>query len=467
MKPGLLCAGVALSLVAGTATPQDLAGTVHVQPFAGPVKMVLGKVDRSTIDQWGGIGVFYQFDERFSLGVSAAYGWVYPKAPGGSHFQAYGHYKTLLIPVDLLGVYSLRPGGRTRPFVTFGLGVTDWDIRDIRGESGTFATGKSVKGDVLNATLIGGVGIDALLSDRAGLRFALRWHQLLKGDESTIGGEPPDDNRAIIEFMAGLCFYFGGYRDTDGDGIEDKYDLAPNEPEDLDGFEDADGVPDPDNDNDGILDAQDKAPNDPEDRDGFQDNDGIPDPDNDGDGIRDVSDRCSDLAEDFDGFEDNDGCPDLDNDGDGILDRDDKCPNELETVNQYQDDDGCPDEVPEQTPLGKAGEKVVFPGIQFRSGSAEIDPSSYPVLDEVVRLLKENPEIEVEIRGHTDNTGSYAFNMRLSQRRAEAVRLYLIQRGIAPHRLRAVGYGPKEPIASNDTPEGRALNRRIEFVRIR
>jgi OOP family OmpA-OmpF porin len=168
------------------------------------------------------------------------------------------------------------------------------------------------------------------------------------------------------------------YRDRDHDGVYDADDKCPDDPEDRDGFQDADGCPDPDNDNDGILDAQDKCPNDPEDKDQFQDEDGCPDLDNDkdgipdlndacpnaaedgrgkrpkdgcpstsedsdGDGINDTIDKCPDDPEDRDGFQDEDGCPDPDNDNDGIPDNFDNCPNQPEDADGFQDEDGCPD----------------------------------------------------------------------------------------------------------------------------
>jgi hypothetical protein len=131
--------------------------------------------------------------------------------------------------------------------------------------------------------------------------------------------------------------------DADGDGIPDVRDQCPFEPEDRDGFEDADGCPDPDNDGDGIPDAVDKCPDEPEDRDNWQDEDGCPDPDNDGDGIPDVLDKCPYEPEDKDGFSDEDGCPDPDNDNDGIPDDLDKCPDEPEDRDGFEDADGCPD----------------------------------------------------------------------------------------------------------------------------
>jgi len=98
-----------------------------------------------------------------------------------------------------------------------------------------------------------------------------------------------------------------------------------------------------DSDNDGIPDDKDQCPDVPEDIDGFQDADGCPDFDNDNDGIYDSQDKCPNDAEDFDGFQDEDGCPDYDNDGDGIPDKVDKCPNTPEDIDGYQDEDGCPD----------------------------------------------------------------------------------------------------------------------------
>jgi OOP family OmpA-OmpF porin len=214
-----------------------------------------------------------------------------------------------------------------------------------------------------------------------------------------------------------------------------------------------------DSDHDGVKDKDDACPDEPEDADGFEDSDGCPDLDNDGDGIPDAQDACPDLAEDVDGYEDSDGCPDLDNDLDGIPDDVDNCPNSPETFNGYQDEDGCPDERPIE-------EKFVLRGVNFESGSAALTPDSYAVLDNVVRSLQAYPEVRVEIRGHTDSQGPASFNVELSQRRAESVKQYLINSGIDPTRLVSKGVGEEEPVASNANPEGRAQNRRIEFRRL-
>jgi outer membrane protein OmpA-like peptidoglycan-associated protein len=193
-----------------------------------------------------------------------------------------------------------------------------------------------------------------------------------------------------------------------------------------------------------------------EDIDGFEDTDGCPDSDNDGDGVADVYDDCPNMAEDFDGFEDDDGCPDLDNDGDGILDSDDECPGAAETFNNFRDTDGCPDERPIEFPLAY---------INFKFGTAEISGADpIPVLEEVIRIMRENPEIRVKVTGHTDSIGSDEYNMNLSNRRADAVKQYLVDEGgIDPARLDTEGRGESEPIDTNDTEVGRARNRRIQF----
>jgi outer membrane protein OmpA-like peptidoglycan-associated protein len=249
--------------------------------------------------------------------------------------------------------------------------------------------------------------------------------------------------------------------DNDGDHIADAGDNCPDLAEDSDNFEDEDGCPDLDNDQDGIPDKDDKCPGEPEDFDGDQDTDGCPDlvKDSDNDGTPDNTDRCPLQAEDVDGFQDDDGCPDLDNDLDGIPDAVDNCPTSPETFNGYKDEDGCPDEKPIE-------EKFVLRGANFESGSAALTPDSYVIMDAVARSLEAYPEVRVEIRGHTDSQGPASFNLELSQKRAETVRQYLINAGIDPSRLVAIGVGEEEPVASNSTPDGRLQNRRIEFRRL-
>jgi large repetitive protein len=253
-------------------------------------------------------------------------------------------------------------------------------------------------------------------------------------------------------------------KDSDGDGLLDSKDACPLQPEDKDGFEDAEGCPDPDNDKDGVLDTADACRDVAEDKDGFEDADGCPDPDNDKDGVLDVNDTCPDVPEDTDGFEDADGCPDPDNDKDGLLDPDDACPEQPEDKDFFEDEDGCPEEGAPRVKL--TCEKIeIKDRVYFDTNSDRIQERSFGLLDEVATVLKTATYIKkLRVEGHTDSVGADKKNLDLSKRRAASVRKYLTEHGIEDTRLDSEGFGEQKPIADNKTNEGRAENRRVEFM---
>ncbi len=229
--------------------------------------------------------------------------------------------------------------------------------------------------------------------------------------------------------------------------------------------EEPEPIPEPepvDTDGDGYFDPDDKCPTEPEDFDEFEDADGCPDPDNDQDTVLDGDDKCINVPEDADGFEDEDGCPDPDNDKDGFLDPDDKCPNEPETVNSFEDDDGCPDQAV------KVDKKkiLILQTVLFHYDSTQIKEESFPLLDEVVKVLVENPQIlKVRIEGHTDERGSATYNRKLSGGRAKAVMDYCVEHGIEAGRLTSKGYGEDKPLVKRaKTDEDHQKNRRVEFT---
>jgi len=154
-----------------------------------------------------------------------------------------------------------------------------------------------------------------------------------------------------------------------------------------------------------------------------------------------------------------DGCPVKDTDKDGFLDPDDDCVFEPETRNGYEDDDGCPDDVP--APIKRFSGTI--DGIVFDLKKDTIKPSSRPILDEAVDVLKEFPEVRIKIVGHTDDIGTPEFNQDLSRRRAEAVKKYLVDKGIDASRIETEGRGATEPKLPNTSEENRAKNRRIDF----
>jgi large repetitive protein len=198
---------------------------------------------------------------------------------------------------------------------------------------------------------------------------------------------------------------------------------------------------------------------------GPADNQGCPLKDSDGDGLLDNADQCPQQPEDLDMFEDQDGCPDLDNDKDGIPDEKDQCRDEPETINGFKDDDGCPDK-------GKVlviirAEKIeILDKIYFDTARATIQPRSFKLLDQIAQTLRGHEEIKkIRIEGHTDSQGPDESNLKLSQKRADAVKDYLIKKGqVDPARLESVGYGETRAIAPNNTVKGREQNRRVEFV---
>ena len=182
--------------------------------------------------------------------------------------------------------------------------------------------------------------------------------------------------------------------------------------------------------------------------------------DPDGDGIPNDKDLCPNDPEDKDGFQDEDGCPDPDNDHDRIPDAKDKCPNEPETYNGYQDEDGCPDRgrvVVTDTSI------EILDMIYFHAKEDRIKPQSYPILDAVVATLKGNPGITLmEVQGHAASGEPDALG--LSDRRAGAVRAYLVGHGLDGKRLAAQGYGDSQPIDEAKTEAARAKNRRVAFL---
>ena len=290
----------------------------------------------------------------------------------------------------------------------------------------------------------------------------------------------------------GLSFMLGGrgearVRDKDGDGVPDDVDECKDTP--AGDRVDARGCTVKDSDGDGVLDDADRCADTPA---GEQvDASGCPLPkDADGDGVADDADRCADTPageqvdgsgcsagqRDSDGDGVNDaadacadtpageqvdekGCPlPKDGDGDGVTDDKDRCPSTPSGV--QVDAEGC------QVLFEEARKTLILEGVNFETGKSTLTPESQTILNSVAEALVSNEEVRVQVSGHTDNTGGRALNQRLSRARAEAVRQYLIERGVAADRLTAVGLGPDKPIATNRTAEGRAQNRRVELTRL-
>jgi OmpA-OmpF porin, OOP family len=251
-----------------------------------------------------------------------------------------------------------------------------------------------------------------------------------------------------------------GAEDTDDDGIVDPADACPTERGVRSEDPKKNGCP-PDTDGDGILDVEDACPKVPGVASEDPKKNGCP-PDTDGDGILDTEDACpKDPGVKSEDPKKN-GCP-LDADGDGIPDAKDACPKEPGAADPDPTKNGCP-----HVTVTK-GEIVINRQVQFHFGQSNlaqtVDPVSDDLLAEVRDAMVKHPEIElIEVQGHTDNVGPEEYNQTLSEARAEAVRAWLVTRGIPKERLVAKGYGSKTPVASNDSDQGRQENRRVQFI---
>ena len=234
--------------------------------------------------------------------------------------------------------------------------------------------------------------------------------------------------------------------DPDRDGLIGKYDRCPTEY----GPPENQGCPDVDTDKDGIVDRLDQCPNEP----GPKENNGCPDKDRDGDGLLDRLDSCPDQP----GPLENNGCPLLDTDKDGIPDKDDKCPYEPGP----KETNGCPP--PRKFIKVEEGEIKLLQQILFATNKWDIKPASFPLLDEVVSVLKSRTTMTVDIQGHTDERGKRPWNIQLSKNRAEAVRKYLVDHGVPGERMKSDGFGPDKPLCTEKTAACYDKNRRTQFL---
>ena len=230
--------------------------------------------------------------------------------------------------------------------------------------------------------------------------------------------------------------------DNDGDGLYDEIDSCPTEA----GTEANKGCPD--RDGDGLVDNMDNCP----DVAGIEKYQGCPIPDSDGDGINDEEDKCPNVA----GVAKYQGCPIPDSDGDGVNDEEDNCP----TVAGIAENKGCPAISKEIINKVELAAKNVF----FATGSSTLLKKSYTSLNDVAEVMKQDSALHLQIDGYTDSQGDDAKNQILSEKRANAVKSYLVSKGIAEIRLSATGFGEQNPVADNNTVAGRAQNRRTEMT---
>lgn len=302
-------------------------------------------------------------------------------------------------------------------------------------------------------TISGGVGVNIYLDENFAINVSASYRDVAE-----------NDTNSHLQHIIGLSYNFG-VGDADKDGTPDDKDVCPDIPglKEFDGCPDSDGdgIPDntdkcpeeagteallgcPDSDGDGVADSDDACPN----KAGSAAMNGCPD--SDGDGVADNIDRCPEEAGDLQ----NEGCPWGDRDGDGVPDKDDLCPDEKGP----EANKGCP---------VQPAALVEFIGnnknnLLFSANSSKLTESNISILEKLKELLTQYPNTNIVVEGHTSSDGSKAFNQDLSERRAMAVKEYLISVGINSKRIETVGYGETQPIGDNNTREGRINNRRVK-----
>lgn len=383
--------------------------------------------------------------------------------------------------------YIFKEDAAISPFLVAGIGGTYIDSKQYT----EIASGKITDGE-FKGNVAAGAGILFQFNDRIGLEVANTINAPMYDawDGANTGG-----NDLYLQHSAGLIFNLRKPADTDNDGVADKKDKCADTPvaaktdsrgcpvdTDQDGVADyldkcpamagvisLQGCPDkdkdnvsdqddkcpevpgttrfagcPDSDNDGIEDAKDKCPN----QAGLDIFEGCADTDSDG--VQDSQDKCPDTEK---GIKvDETGCP-ADSDGDGVTDALDKCPASAgDAANS-----GCP-VVKEEV---KKRLNFAMRGISFETGKATLKASSSPMLNEVVSILQEYPDYNLKMGGHTDSNGTDATNLTLSQARVDAVKTYLVSKGVDNNRIEATGYGEAQPVANNNKASGRAQNRRV------
>jgi outer membrane protein OmpA-like peptidoglycan-associated protein len=347
-----------------------------------------------------------------------------------------------LVKYDLNNLFGNT--GWFDPYVSLGGGYQNIDHESPSGD----ANGRS------DAMLISNIGFNTWFNDKLGLNF-----------QTGYGHHFNQTGYDTFRHSLGLVIRFGG-KDTDGDGVYDKKDTCPEvvglvefngcPDADGDGIKDSDDAcPDiaglaamngcPDADGDGIADKDDMCPNSK----GTKANKGCPD--TDGDGLVDKDDKCASVA----GPAANTGCPWPDTDGDGVLDKDDKCP----SVAGFASEEGCPEVISSEAEVLL---DVFATSILFNTGVASFKSGMTKELDGMLAIMNQFPSAKFAISGFTDSIGSASSNLKLSDKRANAVRDYLVKNGISASRLTAKGFGEKNPVASNMYKAGRTKNRRVE-----
>ncbi len=479
---------LASNLIATAVWAQDWDDALGIGLRGGVTQYQGNDFSSKKIRPWGAAFGESYLTNQFSLEMAFNLGRIAGET-GNTNFRS------TLTGLSLLGRLGLLPTESFRPYLAGGLEYLGVDPQDQNQLSAH------------NRAFVGfpfGGGVSLGISENTALDFRGLYHYTLR--DRLDGAEAGRDD-AFLSGTVGLTKLFRANKDRDGDGLLDKDEKARGTNRKLadtdgDGLNDGEEVltynTDPlkaDTDGDGLSDSDEvkKHKTSPlkadSDGDGLNDGEELnrlrTDPvkaDTDGDGLDDGAEVKTTNTEALKADTDGDNL----NDGEEVnryktnplkTDTDNGSVNDGVEVARNSNPNDVSDDVPPKQEMIKpretqalkieVGKNIVLDGVVFKTSSAVISAPSQEILTRAFNALNDNPEIEVEIQGHTDNQGSAAANMKLSQSRAEAVKAWLVKKGIAAQRMTTKGFGPDKPIASNATPEGRQQNRRIEFARLK
>ena len=374
-----------------------------------------------------------------------SYGYLTGSGPSGADRTDVDKFKTTSVQAGAGVEYLLGVSETVYPYAFIGGAFQYFEPKDEDGNKLLRNSQNAYSNNAWNA--IGEIGFRFLVSRSVSLNIGANVNYFPNDNlDDVVAGSEKD---IFFTGFGGLTVYFGGVNDEDKDGVRDEEDRCPNTPMGIkvDEF----GCP-TDADGDRVPDYLDKCPDTPN---GMPvDKNGCP-LDTDEDGVPDYLDLCKDTPVGV--AVDKRGCP-FDEDEDGVPDYKDKCPGT--PIGSEVNASGCiPEvnkkEIPEKTSITVSG------NVLFEVGKSNLLPGAMSGLNEVVDIMKKNPRTRWVVAGHTDNTGSYELNKRLSFQRANSVADYLVQNGISRSRLEIVGFGPDQPVADNSTASGRAMNRRV------
>jgi OOP family OmpA-OmpF porin len=451
-----------LNVLNAQTNDQKLSVGLHtgVVNYNGELNRIWLNTDKAYRAQFG-ISAAYSLNSYFNLAFEASKGSI------GYHVPAMGGFRADLTQGNLQLRFRLNNGRmfkedcRFQPYVLGGFGFAMFKAQD--DDSAKYV----VEGTDFTKNL--GLGFTVKLTQNIGVNYQALY--------TIMGSDRRDHNSLAVNDQylinsIGVVYNFGKTKDSDGDGVTDSNDKCPETPAGV--KVDKNGCP-LDTDKDGVADYQDECPE----VSGTKETKGCPDQDRDG--VADKDDECPENV----GTIELKGCPDLD--GDGVADKDDKCPDQKGTKAMKgcpdQDGDGvadnedncievpgtipnkgCPDKPAPVTP--KYSDKLldlIKTDAQFQSSEYVVRKKYKLHLDEIAKELKADPEVKITLSGYADSKGDKSFNLPLSEKRALAVKKYLVSKGIDEKRITVEFFGEDFPKSTSMTAEGLAINRRVEF----